>query len=79
MFEIFTIYLSCVATSLVLFGVYYVSKPKLRGQYLIVGADITWLIYSILTKQYALAVQSLVLLVIGVTAIRNWKQKGIEL
>ncbi len=73
------IYLSYVATALVLSAVYYISKPRLRGQYLIVCADITWLVYSLLTKQYALAIQSVVLLVIGLTAIRNWKLEGIKL
>jgi len=70
-------FLSYLATSGVLLGVYFISKPKLRGQYIIVGADVTWLTYSILTKQYALAIQSVVLLVIGLSAIRNWRKKGI--
>lgn len=70
--------LSYLATALVLTAVYFISKPKLRGQYLIVAADITWLTYSLLTKQWALSLQSVVLLVIGLTAIRNWKLKGIE-
>ena len=73
------IYLSYLATSLVLSAVYYISKPKLRGQYLIIGADLTWLTYSILTKQYALSLQSIVLLIIGLSAVRNWKAKGIPL
>lgn len=73
------IYLSYLATALVLSAVYYISKPKLRGQYLIVGADIIWLVYSFLTEQYALSIQSIVLLIIGLSAISNWKKKGIEL
>lgn len=70
--------LSYLATALVLLAVYFISKPKLRGQYLIVSADITWLIYSVLTEQWALSVQSAILLIIGLTAIRNWKNKNIE-
>lgn len=73
------IYLSYLATALVLLAVYYISKPKLRGQYLIVAADITWLTYALLTNQYALAIQSTALLCIGLTAIRNWKSQGIGL
>lgn len=73
------LYLSYFATLLVLLAVYYISKPKLRGQYLIVSADICWLIYSIYTSQYALAAQSLVLLIIGISAIKNWTKKGIPL
>lgn len=70
--------LSYIATSLVLTAVYYISKPKLRGQYLIVCADVTWLIYSILTKQWALSIQSVILLTIGLSAIKNWKNKKID-
>lgn len=73
------IWLSYLATALVLSAVYYISKPKLRGQYLIIGADITWLTYGLLTEQWALAIQSIVLLCIGISAVKNWKQKGIEL
>lgn len=73
------IYLSYLATILVLLAVYYISKPKLRGQYLILAADLTWFIYSIFTQQYALALQSAVLFTIGLTAVRNWTAKGIEL
>ena len=70
-------YLSYLATALVLSAVYYISKPKLRGQYLIIAADLTWLTYSIITKQWALALQSIVLLTIGITAVRNWRAKTI--
>jgi hypothetical protein len=64
---------------LVLSAVYYISKPKLRGQYLILMADFTWLVYSLLTKQYALTIQSTILFMIGVSAVNNWRRKGIEL
>lgn len=73
------IYLSYLATALVLAAVYYISKPKLRGQYLILAADVTWFIYSMLTSQYALALQSTVLFCIGLSAVRNWRKKGIPL
>jgi hypothetical protein len=70
--------LSYLATALVLLAVYYISKPKLRGQYLILAADTTWFIYAIYTKQYALALQSAILFVIGVSAVQNWKKTGIN-
>jgi len=69
--------LSYIATALVLSAVYFISKPKLRGQYLIIAADITWLIYSLLSHQYALSLQSIVLLTIGISAVNNWKSKNI--
>ena len=73
------IYLSYLATALVLSAVYYISKPRLRGQYLILAADITWLIFSASTGNYALALQSIVLACIAVSAIRNWSRGGIPL
>lgn len=71
------IYLSYLATALVLSAVYYISKPKLRGQYLIIAADLTWLAYSMITKQWALTLQSIVLLTIGLFAVKNWSEKNI--
>lgn len=73
------IYLSYIATTLVLLAVYYISKPKLRGQYLILCADITWLIFSLGTENYALAIQSFILMCIAISAIKNWTKEGIEL
>lgn len=72
-------YLSYLATTLVLIGVYYISKPKLRGQYIMLLADAIWFSYALLTMQYALAVQSLVLFAISCTAVVNWKKAGIKL
>ena len=73
------IYLSYIATALVLLAVYYISKPKLRGQYFILCADATWFIYAASTEQYALMAQSLVLFIIGVSAVKNWRAKNIPL
>lgn len=73
------IYLSYLATTLVLLAVYYISKPKLRGQYLILCADATWFIYAISTEQWALAIQSTILFVIGLSAVKNWKAQNIKL
>lgn len=72
-------FLSYLATALVLSAVYYISKPRLRGQYLILAADATWLIYSLLTEQYALTAQSAVLFAIGISAVRNWRAQKIPL
>lgn len=73
MFEV----LSYIATALVLLAVYFISKPKLRGQYFILAADITWLTYAIITQQWALGIQSVVLLCIGISAVRNWRREKI--
>lgn len=71
------IYLSYLATALVLTGVYFISKPRLKGQYLMIGADLTWLIYAVFTGQWALALQSIVLLRFALSAVRNWKRNNI--
>lgn len=71
--------LSYLATILVLFGVYYISIPRLRGQYVMIMADLLWLFYSIMTKQWALTVQSLVLISFSLNGIKNWSREGIRL
>lgn len=71
--------LSYIATALVLLGVYFISKPRLLGQYVMLFADLTWLTYALLTNQFALAIQSVVLLCICLSAIKNWKRQGIKL
>ncbi len=73
------IYLSYLATALVLLAVYFISKPKLRGQYLILAADATWFTYAIFTGQYALAIQSVILFTIGISAVKNWRKNKIPL
>lgn len=69
--------LSYVATALVLLSVYYISKPRLRGQYLILMADMCWLVYSLSIHSYGLAVQSVALMCISISAIRNWSRQKI--
>jgi len=69
--------LSYLAMVLVLSAVYFISKPRLRGQYLIIAADVTWFVYGVLTAQYALMVQSTILLCIGLSAVRNWRKENI--
>lgn len=69
--------LSYLATALVLIGVYLISRPRIEGQYVMLAADITWLTYAVITGQWALAVQSIVLLTLAISAIRNWRKKGV--
>lgn len=72
-------WISYLATTLVLLGVYFISRPKRRGQYIMVGADLCWLGYSVYTKQWALTLQSIVLIKFAMDGIKNWKKEGIEL
>lgn len=69
--------LSYIATALVLIGVYLISRPRIEGQYVMLLADVTWLAYAIITKQWPLALQSIVLLTFAISAIRNWRKKGV--
>lgn len=71
-------FLSYLATALVLTGVYHISRPRLKGQYLMIAADCTWLTYALLTRQWALVIQSLVLLKFAVSATKNWRKEGIS-
>lgn len=70
--------LSYLATILVLFGVYQISRPRLKGQYIMVAADLIWLGYSVYTKQWALTLQSLVLIKFSLDGIKNWRKEGIR-
>lgn len=71
------IWLSYLATVLVLVAVYLIGKPKLAGQYLALVANCLWIIYAAGTEQWPLMIQSLVLACLSATALRNWKAKGI--
>lgn len=71
-------WLSYIATTYVLIGVYLISKPLLRGQVIMLAADTIWLTYALLTSQYALAAQSAVLFCISASAIPNWRRAGIK-
>lgn len=72
-------FLSYLATALVLLGVYFISKPKIRGQWIMLLANIVWLTYAGLTGQWGLITQSVVLFYLASSSIINWKKKGIEL
>lgn len=71
-------WLSYLATTLVLLGVYQISRPRLRGQYLMIIADSLWLTYAVSIQSYGLALQSLALLYISIKSIKNWKKERIR-
>lgn len=72
------IWISYLATALVLLGVYQISRPRLKGQYIMIVADALWVTYSMFTKQWALAAQSAALLYISYTAIAKWRKEWIK-
>lgn len=69
--------LSYASTAMVLVGVYLIAVPKIEGQYVMIVADLMWLAFGLLTQQYAIAVQSFVLFLLNVNAVRNWKNQGV--
>lgn len=71
-------WISYLATGIVLTGVYWISKPRLRGQYLMLLADGFWAIYAIKTGQWALLAQSIVLFSISCSAVSNWRKERIR-
>lgn len=73
------IYFSYFSMLLTIAAVYYVGKPKLRGQYLMLVAHICWMIYSIRQEQGAMFCQSLILFLVTIKAVNNWTIKDIEL
>ena len=62
----------CTITS-----VYYIAKPKLFGQYLMFISNTMWVIFSILNGHIFLLFQNIILLILTIIAIINWKRKGI--
>lgn len=72
------IWLSYVATALVLYAVYSIAHLRMRGQIAIFFADVVWCIYAVSQHQWALAIQSVVLFCIAVKGIQNWREAGIK-
>lgn len=73
------VYLSYLATALVLYAVYNIACVRMRGQIAIFFADVVWFIYAASQHQWALALQSVVLFCIAIKGIRTWREKGIPL
>ena len=66
-----------IAVVFVFAGVWCISIPEIKGQWYMLFAQALWIIYSITTKQWPLAVQSIVLFMINIRAIYNLKLKHI--
>ena len=65
--------LEYLSTALVLVAVWRIGKLDLRGQYLMLVAQLGWAVYAATTRQWGLLAQSLVLLLLTRKAIRNWR------
>lgn len=66
-----------LATLSVLVGVYFIRKPERLGLKYMILACILWGTFAVMVSAWFLFVQNLILLVMNVDALRNWKNKGI--
>ena len=58
-------------------GVWYVGTPRLFGVWLMFVAQVIWLPYAFMTKQYFLAIQCLALFILNIRCIKRWKNQNI--
>jgi len=65
------------ATLIVIIGVYLIAKPSIRGHYLMLAAQGLWFTLALHSNLPYLATQSIVLALLEVRAIYNWKVKKI--
>ncbi len=72
-----SMFLQIFGTTLVIFGVYYITIPKIKGQYLMSFAQIVWFSYAMFANTPALAVQSIILFIFSLKAIKSWRKKNI--
>jgi hypothetical protein len=64
--------LETLATVLVLLAVWLIGSLDIQGQYLMLAAQALWFAWSVLTRHWPLAVQSVVLEVLTINAIITW-------
>ena len=72
-----------IAVVFVFAGVWCISIPQIKGQWYMLIAQTLWIIYAFLVifvkgeNMWPLAVQSVVLFLINIKAIVNWRRKRI--
>lgn len=72
-----TSYIELFAMSSVFFGVWYIAKPDIKGLWAMFFAQLAWAIHGFRSEQIALALQSIVLFIINIKGILNWKRQNI--
>jgi len=65
--------LEIISTALALAAVWRIGKLDLRGQYLMLVAQLGWGLFALLGKHWGLLAQSVVLLLLTVKAIKHWR------
>ena len=66
-----------IATALVITGVWMIGTPNIKGQWLMLVAQVIWAMYALITKQYFFTTQSVVLVIFNIRALRRWKKEKI--
>ena len=70
--------MALLATLLVFAGVWWIRRTNIRGQYAMVLAQVCWGIHALCAGQTMLAVQSGVLLLLTLDAVRVWRKQGVR-
>lgn len=65
--------LEILSTLTVLVAVWRIGKLDVRGQYLMLAAQLGWGLFALLGKHWGLLAQSAVLLALTLVGIRNWR------
>ncbi|MBU1039732.1 MAG: hypothetical protein KKF77_01365 [Proteobacteria bacterium] len=65
--------LEILSTVLALVAVWRIGKLDVRGQYLMLAAQLGWGVFAALGGHWALLAQSLVLIGLTMKAIRHWR------
>jgi hypothetical protein len=65
-----------ISTALALVAVWRIGKLDLRGQYLMLVAQLGWGVFALMGQHWGLLAQSLVLLVLTVKAIKHWRAQA---
>lgn len=64
--------LEYLGMAIVLVAVWRIGVLDIRGQYLMLAAQVVWTAYAVITKQWGLTAQSAALLVLTLRGIRKW-------
>ncbi len=64
-----------VANCFILFGMYNLGKKRLSGFYFNIVAHIVWLFQSIILAMSSLFVIDLLLIIMNILGIRQWRKK----
>ena len=66
-----------LATVSVLVGMYFIRKPERLGLKYMIVAGVLWGMFAVMVSAWFLLAQNIILLLMNVDALRNWKRQGI--